>query len=507
MSNIPQQAHTPFLQHLEEFRRFVALQLDYFLKPAFAMTQAGGFARNLVLVWGPIVFWIFIALTTRPFEAYALQGFTAALRQILFFFTSPSPIYSLAVGSVKIGVYTSLLLVELIIRLFSPAVFRHVLPFVVPFFIAIRIATLYLTDIFELKHERIAYKFLRQTAFAFSYHTLTIENGRVAKDDEQSPLLLIGGPGHVHAKLENVAIFEKPNGQVHVIGQKPGEKKRSNLIDGFERLREVIDLRTQTTQANELVVEGRTRDGIRIVAQNVRLEFNVLRDSADASLAATNPYSYKEDAIQSLVFKRSLNVPWPAVMKGMVRRNLQEFIAEHELSEFLAVSDLPGVTNPGSLLTFVPRQEITDLFLSTRFSAIAARMGLQLNWIDVGTWVATSSTSLVTQKHLDAWKITCENETRRKNIVAVEKETRLEELISLVREAPLIVNEDGRAQNKPDAERKIDLLFAYLGQLRQTQAEMVHQGTPTSAELDAAIFFLSDYLKQYKERTGQVRWL
>jgi hypothetical protein len=194
-------------------------------------------------------------------------------------------------------------------------------------------------------------------------------------------------------------------------------------------------------------------------------------------------------------------------MKGMVRRNLQEFIGEHRLSEFLAASDVPGMANEGPLLKFIPRQELTDLFVNPRFIANAARMGLQLNWIDVGTWFAPDSTAPVTQKHLEALKITGENETRRKNLETVEKESRLEELTRLIREVPLITNAEARAQNKLDVEGKIDLIFAYLGLLRSAQADMAHRQAPPSPELDAAINFLSGYLKDYKERAGKVRWL
>ncbi len=480
------------------------------LKAAFAMTQAGGIARNLVLIWGGVVLWIFIALTTRPFETSVLQGISESLRNVVFFFANPNPANSLLEGTVKTVYYIMQMLGELLIRLFSAVVLRHVLPIVVPFYTALRIATLYLKDIFELDHEEVAAKFIRQTAFAFTYHTLNIENGLVSeKDRKESPLVLIGGPGIVHAKMENVAIFEKLNGQVHIIGQKPGDNKPSNIIDGFERLRDVIDLRNQLTRANELpAVEARTRDGIRIIAKNVRIDFSVLRDvSGGASSSAANPYSYQENDLRSLVFKRGPHTPWTGVMKGIVRRNLQEFITQHRLSEFLAASDLSGRADEGQLLKFIPRQELADLFISPRFKANAARMGLQLNWIDVGTWVAPNSNAMVTQKNLEAWEIACQNEARLKTLPVVEQGSRLEELIPWIRDVPLVKDADERSQNKLDVERKIDLIFAYLGELRTAQADLTHRQAPPSSELNAAINFLSRYLNDYKERTGQVRWL
>ena len=89
----------------------------------------------------------------------------------------------------------------------------------------------------------------------------------------------------------------------------------------------------------------------------------------------------------------------------------------------------------------------------------------------------------------------------------VEKESRLEELTRLIREVPLIANAEGRDQKNPDGERKIALIFAYLGLLRSAQAEKAQRQSPPSAELDAAINFLSSFLKDDKGQTGKVRWL
>lgn len=508
MSTISSQTQTSPEQFFQDLRHRIAVSMEGVFKFAFSLTKTGGLLRNLIFIWGALLTWIGLALIAHPFEIRYVQGFSGSVVQSLFFFSNSRPLYSLFEGFTGMGIYSVLLLGNLVTGLFSADVFRHVLTYVIPFIVSLWIAFHYLADIFELDSEGIAARFLRQAAFAFTFHNLDIVDGRVAENDRNSPLLVIGGPGIVNTHLENVAVFEKLDGEVQFIGQNPGAKKTSNIIDGFERLREVIDLRNQVTQANELSVEGRTRDGIRIVAQNVRIEFSVLRNSSLSAQANTsNPYSYVEEAVKSLVFKRSSRYSWQAVMKGLVRRSLQEFIAGHKLSEFLAASSFPENSTQDVALNFVPRQEITERFLDAKFNAATARLGLQLIWIDIGTWVAPAPSTLVTQRHLDAWKLTCENEARRKNLPILEKEARTEELHRLIREVPIMVNSDALLDHKVDHKYKVEMLFAYLNLLRSTQGVISQQTGSPFPELDTAINFLSSHLKDDLESSGRVHWV
>ncbi len=509
MSAIPSQHQSSSFHLLRSLQGFAAAQVEAILNLTFAMTKKGGLIRNLVFIWCPLLAWICLAIIAHPFDNGILHGLSASTGQTLTFFDGTHPLSTLVEGITKFGVYTALLAASLVPRLISPDVLRHVLTYVIPFLTAFWIASIYLADIFEIESRGIAGQFLRQTAFASSYHLLTIENGKVAEKDLNSPLLIIGGPGIVNTRLENTAVFEKLDGQVHIIGSNPGKSKNTKIIDGFERLREVIDLRNQVSLANELSVEGRTRDGIRIIAQNIRIEFSVLRDAAaGAGGDASKPFTYDENAIKNLVFKRSSKYPWQLVMKGIVRRSLQDFIAGHRLSEFLAASSFPEAKDRETALNFIPRQEITELFLASDFNDASAKAGLQLNWIDIGTWVAPAAASIVTQKHLDAWKMTRENENRRMNLESLERESRSEELLRLIREVPLIASDEG-PQGGPEEEgkRKLNTIYAYLRMLRSAQTDVIQQLETPSIELEAAIHFLSDYLKDYLERTGQVHWL
>jgi hypothetical protein len=117
----------------------------------------------------------------------------------------------------------------------------------------------------------------------------------------------------------------------------------------------------------------------------------------------------------------------------LVSRELTNYIASLTLSEFLAQVDLPDQPSAqAQTIAFRSRPQLTQRFFEAEFRQMAANSGLQLNWIDVGTWVAPAF--LIPAKYLDAWKINVENQIRQQNIALLERETRLEEMLRLVRE-------------------------------------------------------------------------
>jgi hypothetical protein len=308
---------------------------------------------------------------------------------------------------------------------FAYDIIRHMMLILLGFWLTYLLATVYLDDIFNLNEFSIAGRFIRQAAFASRYHVLTIRNGEISlRDRVRNPIIIIGGPGFVNIHLENAAMFEKIGGVPHVIG---AAYSRGNVLDGFERFRQVIDLRDHVL---DLTVEGRTQDGIRVVAKDVKLLFSVYRGSQRADLSAPfeQPYPFAPEAIENLVYKQGKG-PWFQAMKGLIDNELRQFISQHTLSEFLANA---STVSPD----FVSRNQITDLFydFAQGFSQRAEDRGVQLLWIGVGTWVTPSA--IVPERHLEAWKLSSESRIRRSgNVLAiVRKEARLKEFLRLINE-------------------------------------------------------------------------
>ena len=407
--------------------------------------------------------------------------------------------------------------------LFAPDVLKHVLIGGFVFWLAYRVAAIYLDDIFELRDVRIAERFIRQSAFASQYDVIEIKNGEVSQKDQKSPIFLIGGPGKVRVYLENAALFEKIGGTPHVIepttpksssdseqsrrgnqswiarmGKTFGSLSRldrsapgsilvgAGILESFERYRKTIDLRDQVA---EISVEGRTRDGIAIQAKDMRLIFSIRRDGKEATLE--KPYPFNHEAIETLVYDLSRE-SWTDAMAAQIKRELGKFIARHTLSEFLAAIGQPeleqatqieaelqveadrlaglddsfdiDVPNPPP---FVPRPVISDLFYDyNNFVSRVKKKGVELRWIGVGTW--TLPAGIIPERHLQAWRITYEN-LARGNEAAVENifnSNRAEQLSAILHDTPIgIFNQIDPDDN---ARRKVDmvkLVNGYRGKL------------------------------------------
>lgn len=484
------------------------LLFSYVVERVFATLRIGALIRKWTLIFIGAFFWLLLAWSIHPL----VPGAELA-RNILY------PIRAL----------------------FAADVFRHILVGAFAFWVAYRIAAIYLDDIFELKDVPLAGRFIRQTAFASKYDLIEIRDGKVAPEHRESPIVLIGGPGMVRVYLENAALFEKIDGTPRVIrptvrvrgtseqaagrsGLLRGLRRRPRrrpasrrdgrgsssdsveIIEGFERLRRVIDLRDQVVELN---VFGRTRDGIRVAAKGVRLVFSVYRDGRVPTL--DHPYPFQDESIRNLVYEQPPQ-NWTKTMEGLIRRELGDFISKHTLNEFLAAINLrdveeqqrqnmrlqqkaAGLTGVAGgtpqksskqdnleAPSFVPRPKITDLFydFAADFTKQARRRGVELHWIGVGTWVTPDD--IIPTRHQMAWKITCENLVRssRTSLDELREQGRLSELVKLVKEVPVKTFRELLAKDG-DAKGIMRLLAeAYRGKLRAALDLYVREGREDS---------------------------
>jgi hypothetical protein len=402
--------------------------------------------------------------------------------------------------------------------LFAADVFRIILLGGLVFWIAYRVASVYLDDVFEIGDVEVAKRFLRQAAFADLYGRIEIANGRVADRDQQSPIFLIGGPGLVRVNLENAALFEKIDGWARVIPPTVHPRARENrprddfaILDGFERLRSAIDLRDHF---EEMQVISRTRDGIRISAEDVRVIYSVYRDNREPTLST--PYPFVEEAIKTLVYSQSRLGPgttdWHSVMAFLINQELGNFITQHTLEEFLAAvgqpelkqreeasQELQAIANQRAgtqaLLTgvstgvpqapdFAHRSEISDLFYGMKKFVDQARdQGVALRWIGVGTWKIPDE--IIPEQHQTAWRISRENLVRGGpvSLANLREESRLGELRVLVYDVPVGISRgmDRKVESRK-REYMLALVHAYRGKLRSALDVYEREGNGDTME-------------------------
>jgi hypothetical protein len=385
--------------------------------------------------------------------------------------------------------------------LFAADVFRVILLLGLGFWIAYRVASVFLDDVFEIGDLNVAKKFLRQAAFADQYGQIEIANGRVVDNDQQSPIFLIGGPGKVRVNLENAALFERVDGWDRVIPPTVHPRARENLprddfaiLEEFERLRSVVDLRDHI---ETMQVHSRTRDGLKVSAEDVRIIFSVFRDNEEPTLA--RPYPFTEESIRKLVYNQQRMgqgvTHWTTTMTFLISQEMGNFITQHTLDEFLAAVGEPEVNQreeedaelresakrragtqalltggpPASLQPpdFASRSQLSDLFYGMdAFVETARKQGVKLRWIGVGTWKIPNE--IIPEQHQTAWRITRENLLRRSpvSLANLVEESRLGELRVLVYDVPLgVARGHDRRDETLRKNQMLALVHAYRGKL------------------------------------------
>jgi hypothetical protein len=429
----------------------------------------------------------------------------------------------------------------------DPRVLQYLPIFLAPFFIALQTAANYLADVFELDDPSVARHFVSAVALTGSNQTIRIIHGDVLEEHKKQPIHLIGGPGRVLVDMDSAALFEKPDGTPRVIGPTGKESGGKARLDGFERFRQAIDLRSQSIELRDndgrsAAVQGRSLDGIPITATDVCFVFTVHRNGQTPS--ADNPYPFTKDAIERLVYRAASQVrpdlpnpsrfepSWTGSMVSLVRGRLVGFINDHRLTEYLASFGQPEVDrlNQGEVETvnameelanpadndlpearrlqqrppFIPRDQIKfDLFnpFAEDFSRTQCDRGVELNWIGMGSWMVPTEivpeTRIVPPQHIEAWRISRENLRKGNDIASgyFEKEAAVQKFVSLIQEIP--VAKHVSATTKAERDNLMNLLLdSYRSQLIQAAEFMKAKGQPVPEVIIQAIKCLSKVLGQ-----------
>lgn len=525
--------------------------LEQLLGKIFALRRDPGLVRSTMLLFIlPLLFWISLALVLHFPTQETIRGLINPIDSTL---SIPAVIALL--GNI----------------FFAGDVLLCLLAASLPFFIVRETASIYLQDIFDLSSPQIARRFINQAAFSSpDYLTLHIENGEVRREDRNSPLARIGGPGFAQVYLENMAVFDRIDGMCKIVGPTHNPPKSVHTLEGFECIRQIIDLRDHTSNFD---FTCRTRDGIRIQVQDIRLLFSILRNTADKRSNQT--FSFNHSAAYGLIFRQSYQaavVPWSNALIGLVRSELENYIADHSLGELLSAVEgdrikqhiwylsarhrylarlrrygffekshagansysrtnrkgYPKRLPPGRIkrrhtkgqlrllpkvwvrmLTalLIPRTELSKQFYDEfmrGFIHSARRKGVQLEWINVGTWHPLGD--IVPTQHIEAFRMTIENYTSGNHRVleSLRRQATSEEILRLVRECPILAFIQFNKPGIDDEELINELIVEYLGHLRTAKEMYKGAGRAVPAELDQAIQLIERYRRGYIARYGRI---
>lgn len=358
-------------------------------------------------------------------------------------------------------------------------------------------AARYLNDIYELEDENHASEFLEQVAFGYGREFIVIDDGRISPEDEESPLITIGGPGAIQVNLDSVALLESIAGQPTVIYPQNTPWK----LGRFERLREIgkldqpgereyaiINLRDQFVSG--LSIKSRTKDGIPLEAHDIKIIFSILRRQSQPDAVQGDAYLFDERAVQALVYDQisispqpstpsGITFPWDTTIIPLVTCELEDLITSHNLGEILAsISqkevdtatnndrtimqmrlEMTGQQIPAGMLRdavppkFQTRSMITAQFFQKEFKEKAAKLGVSLEWIDIGTWKLPHE--LIQEKHREAWDALRENARKREQVELSRIRHETMEIAELVDQVIIKPFEKSAPSRKP-ADRELD---------------------------------------------------
>ncbi|MCE9645097.1 MAG: hypothetical protein K8S20_03775 [Chloroflexi bacterium] len=380
---------------------------------------------------------------------------------------------------------------------------KYIPLFFIAYRLARRMAAVYLDDVYELGNDALAAEFLENVAFGYGKEKITIDDGRIKKEDETSPLILIGGPGSIQVNLDSVALLEKVTGEPKVIHPRTEEWK----LGRFERLREIgnkdeagkreyaiINLRDQFVSG--ITVKSRTKDGIPIEAQDIKVIFSLLRKpQPEEDRVQGEAYQFDESAVRRLVYNQTIITPAPAVQTGigfpwdttaipLVVTELEQLITSHTLSEILAsisqkeIDNLStadqnltkmrveltghqaaaGSQNEPAAPNFESRTKITARFFDANFREKAARTGISIEWIDIGTWQFPNSQQVL-EKHKEAWNLSRENIKKQAAVDRSRKQHEMEEIVKLVDEVIVKSFQSGPSVPRRMTEKEVAALM------------------------------------------------
>jgi hypothetical protein len=398
--------------------------------------------------------------------------------------------------------------------------------------IAHNLAGIYLGDLFE-RNAAVGRKFVTRAAFASGYNQINVREGKVAPEDQESPLVLIGGPGYAVVELDSAILVEGPYGY-RVVPAGKSQEMREEIINGFERIRQGVFLGDREGSQS---IWARTRDGVPVGVQDISYRYSIYR--AGQTTSQVIPYPFDEDAVVSQVYKQTRpaksppetpdwQIALPRPITTPVARQISEFIGSHSIGEIFANigdpeldaltrreedieatsrlisgSDGGGTSRMTALEPgrYIPRSDLTNRFNDGRFKQTAAGIGFQINWIGVGTWVLPPSS--IVENHVQAWRLSRENYDRgdEEALQRLEEDARLQESMRLLQER---LGKFTRAQ-----EEQQENAPAVIGELLADYHELLRSGLDLfQRDGEDPPLELLDAIRVISERRGKrVNWV
>ncbi len=281
--------------------------------------------------------------------AGTIQRATPTLTPIPDLQLTPTPISTIWVPPPEVD--------EFVQELIAPDNIRHCLVVVLALILALQLAVAYLTSFYKIDKLSTSAALILKSMFLISLGKIIInEKAEMSEpEDDNAPILRVGGPGRVEIAPGSGAVFQSVDGEFRVIG--PSGPKSAKILP-FEKLYRVIDLRDHDIVLN---IQSRTRDGKFGTLKDVKFSFSVFRGHQAAQ--PTDPYAYDSNALINLVRNYWLEGEYQSFAQGLIESDLRQFVTTRTLS------DISPHPSPSLFRDF-----------ERKFNAQTQERGIQIRW-------------------------------------------------------------------------------------------------------------------------------
>jgi hypothetical protein len=330
---------------------------------------------------GSLESWL-ASLESNPYQVESLKAFLHALiliATLLLFVVLGAYIFvSVRAADVVYQVSTRYPLLQLVPSWIIYLLDWHNLRFAIAplaAIIAVLLAGIaYVQDIYALKEMKDASTYVMASMFGGDYPVMVIDGGRRQIPPDTTSLLdAVGGPGFVMIQPGSAVVFKK------LTTTSRASVTRSYFLAPFETIAQIASLEDQHGYVDS--VRTMTRDGIWVRVRNLNYRFRILpemKDGKPVPRSLEKPYPYSEEAMQNMTYNLSVTPmgldPWPAAVRRMVVGCITDYIAVQTL-DFLTAPREEGQD---------PRGNLRDVIFAGDLRARLARIGAELQWIDVG---------------------------------------------------------------------------------------------------------------------------
>lgn len=375
----------------------------------------------------------------------------------------------------------------------APQLLRHVIPIAGGLYLAFRLGASYLTDLHELESGSIAYRYLISALFGIGHDRLKISDGDLQNLNQSSPLLRLGGPGYLDIMLGFAAVTEDHAGHPNVYGP-----QRRRFIRGFERLRDIVDLRDQLRQVPS--VRAMTADGIEIQARDVQMVFRVYGGEQERNLQA--PYPYTDEAVRRLVYGQPVSDAgprrWTSGLDQVVTEQVRTFVGSLRLDQMLAMRPGSSESTMSQPSFHISRRKLTERFHTEEAARRLREAGLELIWAGVGTWEVSRGEGAtdIEDALVEAWKISKRLEASSTGTFAHRQQAVGKRRAILGPISALVTSWNTSDQVEPDrSSRALSTFYESLLQ-QESGPDDIEAGGPPVPELTL------EHLKRFAERRG-----